>query len=337
MPIFGSALVFQDVVEGLLDANPVDRQYVVKLSKLNKKSFVEAKWIVGNVWTKTQVEDLQNFLFNYKGVKPKKGKSRKSLKSYIDADECIKRGWLVSLTVFIKTVENIRCDYFILKWTASEGQIEIMRWLVETYSLNAEDIRFESNVILSFAASSGNLEIVQYLVETFNLTVEDVRSRDNDALRCAASRGHLEVVRYLVETFNLTPQDARSNHNQSLRCSSSHGHLEVVRYLVEKFNLTREDVKTKWDLGQSTLHWVAYDGHLEVIKYLVEKFELSREDITMEIFITICKKGHLKVLIYLFEKFEMTFQEVIDNFSNVSISRKHQDMKKYIKSLLTRE
>jgi ankyrin repeat protein len=174
-------------VEGLLDAVPIDRQYISKLFKLNKRSLAEARWIYENIWSKNQRDDIHNFLYGSSDI------------SFI---QCIEKGWLISLTKF---------------------------------NLTVQDVRSSDNYALRNAARGGHLETVKYLVETFNLTVQDVRSRDNEALRYAAYGGHLETVRYLIETFNLTVQDVRNN--EALRWATSNSRLEVVRYLLEKFYL----------------------------------------------------------------------------------------------------
>jgi hypothetical protein len=223
--------VFQDVVEGLLDAVPIDRQYIFKLFKLNKRSLAEASWIYEKVWTKNQRDDIHNFLY----------------KTYIHDDSdilydeethYIANEWLLCLAASFNKVNDRYYDNFVLRTASKYGKLEVLLWLVESYRLSIKDVRSRDNEALREAAYGGHLETVRYLVETFNLTVEDVRSRDNGALRLAASDGHLEVVRYLVETFKLTVEDARTQDNDGLRRAAYGGHLEIVRYLVETFNLT---------------------------------------------------------------------------------------------------
>lgn len=284
-------LIFQDVVEGSLDANPIDRQYVLKLSKLNKKSFVEARWIFEKVWTKSQRQDAQNFLFS-------RYKERRNV--------CIKKGWLLSLTSFIKDSRNIelgvtelfkqdlRRDNDILRYVICSGHVEILQWLVETFNLTVEDVR--SRRILNYAIETKVLEMIKYLVETFNLTVEDVRSNDNWILLTAAARGHLDVLRYLVETFKLTVNDVRSRDNEALRMAASNGHLNVLRYLVETFNLNIQDVRSRDNEALQCCH-------SNVLRYLIEKFNLKAGDINlMDKLKNAAAGGELEILMWLVER-----------------------------------
>jgi hypothetical protein len=89
-----SILLFQDVVEGLLDAVPIDRQYISKLFKLNKRSYLESKWIFEKVWTKNQRNDIHNFLHDSSDI------------SFV---QCIQNGWLISLSKFNLTVRDVSC------------------------------------------------------------------------------------------------------------------------------------------------------------------------------------------------------------------------------------
>ena len=88
------------------------------------------------------------------------------------------------------------------------GYLDILKYFYNkpTTPLNKSDA-------LIAACGNNHLEVVKYLVNEFGLNANDVRSRNNQALRWACKNGYLEVVRYLKEEFGLTLYDVRTENN----------------------------------------------------------------------------------------------------------------------------
>jgi antitoxin component HigA of HigAB toxin-antitoxin module len=253
-----SILVFQDVVEGLLDANPIDRQYVAQVSKLSKRSLNEAKWISKNIWSLNQREDVHNVFFD-NFLKDKE----KGMSIYGSQDaRYIQKGWLLSVAK-IYNIQNARFNgNYLLRTVAKCGHIEILKYIVETYNLTIRDVRTYGNEALIEALDYNHSDIARYLIETFNLTVKDIRYDDNAVLRKAAYHGNLDVLRWLIEKFNLTVDDAKSVISSAIIGNE----LKVLKYLFSTFNLTVKDIKS---LDGHFQH-ACYKGHLEMLRWFNE-------------------------------------------------------------------
>jgi len=109
-------------------------------------------------------------------------------------------------------------DNALLKYSAGDGLIEIVKYLVE----KGADVHVNNDEALKFASFKGRLEVVKYLVENG----ADVHIYDY-ALRYASIKGHFEIVRYLVENG----ADIHVNNDEALKWASKYGHLEIVEYL----------------------------------------------------------------------------------------------------------
>lgn len=124
------------------------------------------------------------------------------------------------------------------------GNVENVKWLVETFSFTRADIRSRNNYVLKFSCMRGHLELVKWLVESFNLTIDDIyyENQDCTVLQHSCENGHLEVVEWMIDKFSFTIKDVRSCNNYALRYTCLNGHIEIARLLVNKFNLTMVDV-----------------------------------------------------------------------------------------------
>ena len=68
----------------------------------------------------------------------------------------------------------------------------------ENYKIDRPEVRSA----LKKAAENGNLEVIKWLKDTFNLTPEDAKADGNYALRKAAQNRHLEVEEWLAEEID---------------------------------------------------------------------------------------------------------------------------------------
>jgi hypothetical protein len=87
--------------------------------------------------------------------------------------------------------------------------------LAERFKLTVDDAR--SSNALAAACADGNLAVVRWLIDKFRLTVEDARSRNNYALRIAYYNGHYGMASWIVYRFGLSATDIHAAGGYALR------------------------------------------------------------------------------------------------------------------------
>lgn len=140
--------------------------------------------------------------------------------------------------------------------------------LVEKFLAAGADVnsRNKSGVYpLHWAAWNGNMEMVRKLVE--KQAYIDVMDgyRDETPLSWAAKKGHLEVVKYLVEKGAAVNNSDRYKETP-LMDAARYGHDEMVRFLLYN-NAKINDVTVD---GISALMFASMNGHEKVVKTLLE-------------------------------------------------------------------
>lgn len=139
---------------------------------------------------------------------------------------------------------------------------------VEKFLKNGMDVNVKNSsgiYPLHWAAWNGNLDIVKKLVE--KQAYIDVMDgyRDETPLSWAAKKGHLEVVKYLVEKgANVNNSDRYKE--TPLMDAARYGHDEMVRFLLLN-NAKTNDVTVD---GVSALMFASLNGHENVVKTLLE-------------------------------------------------------------------
>ena len=122
---------------------------------------------------------------------------------------------------------------------------------------------------LQAAASAGNLEIVKFLVETGKVDVNSVSSGGQTPVSCAADTGHLNIVRYLVETANASINHPGTTDAPGIVAAITNGgHMEVLRYLLSLYKV--EPGATSDPTKFSPVEAAIYDERLDMLQLLVE-------------------------------------------------------------------
>ena len=124
----------------------------------------------------------------------------------------------------------------------------------------------EGMTALHYAAQNGDIDIIRYLVEHgADITAQDYE-QSRSVLHFAAQNGNIECIKYLTEHgANLLDHDmngATAFHHAVLS-----NNLEAVKYFVTK----KLDYKAKDKRGWSAMHYAAEGGSIEVMKYLLAK------------------------------------------------------------------
>ena len=166
------------------------------------------------------------------------------------------------------------------------GDLSDAQRIASEYKYTTSDVRGDDNAALRAACKCGCLEIVRWLVKTFTLTAEDARAHHAEggtALIYACSGGHLEVAKWLTDEFDLTIEDADvyggGFDETTLECVCANGHLEVAKWMVNAFDLIAEKRHICGDDMQSGGLWLLYmackNGHWLTVKWIIKTFSLS--------------------------------------------------------------
>ena len=140
--------------------------------------------------------------------------------------------------------------------------------LVEKFIASGADVnsKNKSGVYpLHWAAWNGNLEMVKKLVEKHAYVDVMDGYRDETPLSWAAKKGHLEVVKFLVEKGASVNNSDRYKET-ALMDAARYGHDEMVRFLLYN-NAKINDVTVD---GISALMFASMNGHEKVVKTLLE-------------------------------------------------------------------
>ena len=132
-----------------------------------------------------------------------------------------------------------------VSYAAREGNLEIIKFMVNKYNVTANDLRNDrNNSALRNAAEFGFVDILRYLKYTIGLTVEDARSADNQAFCTAASNGNVAVLKCLRYDYGLNSTDARADCNRALIRAARQEDVETVRCLKEDYELDFFDARS---------------------------------------------------------------------------------------------
>lgn len=204
-----------------------------------------------------------------------------------------------------------RCE--VLKTAAKHGQLDTLKFLMETWSLKLKDVQVHENMALSYAANSGHVHVIQYFKD-LGLTLKDVRDAHNRALRCAASYGHVNVLKFLknwrdatdaepleTETSGdqkkedkLTVQDVRANNNQALLWAAEGNHMDVCVFLSEWLCQSDAVADEFWALRHAVRN-----GNLDMCKFFVDWSGVTQINNIDALFEDAVERGYLDVCKWL--------------------------------------
>ncbi|WP_151735278.1 ankyrin repeat domain-containing protein ['Paenibacillus yunnanensis' Narsing Rao et al. 2020] len=124
---------------------------------------------------------------------------------------------------------------------------------------------------LHVAATKGQLEIVKFLIETgIEIEAKD-DTFDASALYTAAGEGHLEIVEYLINQG--AKIDVSLAQRNPLFSAIYGGHIDTVKYLVEEgidisIKYTGENIK-----NMDAYEYARQFGQTEIAEYLKRQLE----------------------------------------------------------------
>jgi hypothetical protein len=164
---------------------------------------------------------------------------------------------------------------YLLRAACGQGALSTAQWIAEQFTITADQVRFDNNLILQQTCEHGRHEVAQWLVAHYGLTVADIRA--SGCLDGACAEGCLPVVQWIVTQFELPANEVcamvypRRHEVCALHIACKHGRLAVVQWLVAHFRLA----------DATGLAWREYvelaisGDHLELVRWLAVNFQIQ--------------------------------------------------------------
>ena len=167
------------------------------------------------------------------------------------------------------------------------------------YPFRSSDDNLKRCIFIS--GSEGDLIMLKYLIDKCKIKIKDINQESNNPLHAAAIFGHPGVLKYLLEEkkFNIEQENIKGLTPLYLACIN--GQIQTAEYLIKmKGNLEFRNNK-----GESVLHHACTFYDLPMVKYLVEQCKFNIEDKNKKkrtpLFYA-CHYQCFKVVEYLLEK-----------------------------------
>ena len=222
-------------------------------------------------------------------------------------DEFIRRGeWLririlgdmgVDMKASIDSLEIPGKATIPLFKAVSDGDISVVKWLVEEEGLDPNQVDSDGFTPLLAAVELGNLEMVRYLVEERGADPSNSDWEGHTALGLALKKGHLQIVKWLVVKLGISFHKDDDWGEAILLNVVEYGHLDIVQWLVDE-----KGVNPRGDDEEDPLIIAAYEGHSQIVKWLLDKPEIiSNEPATFltSFLMDVVGYGHLEIVKYL--------------------------------------
>jgi len=184
-------------------------------------------------------------------------------------NETVENGHL-SLTMFLYEVHELVPAEFAIIEAATNGHIDVLKWLYATKLINVVDI----NDVMMAACCNNKLDIVKWLGK--KITPLQI------CMDCACERNSLDVAKYLHEQYNMFCTDT------SFDVAASEGNIEMIVWLtsignkatsnaIDSCAATNEFTGLKWlieirkEIGTTwALDNAVKRGNIEMTKYLLD-------------------------------------------------------------------
>lgn len=183
---------------------------------------------------------------------------------------------------------------------AKEGNLEIVRLLVESGAkVNARQTTWGVSS-LDYACEAGNTPVAEYLIDHG----ADVTARDLSKwtpLHRGCYSGVLEIVKLLVKKGgDLSARDALG-YTPLHRTCITNGPLEMIRWIMDHVSEGKQTFINDSEAPASLLHLICGKGNLDVVKYFIEYGEdiWARSETGQTILHRACESGSLDTVVFL--------------------------------------
>lgn len=182
------------------------------------------------------------------------------------------------------------------RWTllhnaAKYGALDMLKLLIENFTVNIDVKTKEGDTPLHQAAFHGHLPIVKYLVEV-GANVNSVSNLGCIPLTCAAATYRLDIVKYLLKTEDcrLAPCEIPEGENTLLgmlrvglpHLLVAHCEIELLDYVLADRNIWEEMMGFNFvnrntnELNATLLHAAAFFDNTKATEYIIAKIHPSR-------------------------------------------------------------
>lgn len=112
---------------------------------------------------------------------------------------------------------------------------------------------------LHIACEFGNLEIVIFIAENYSILIGCVDDFGRNALYYAAKGGNLKILEYLINNYDLDIKSLTSDNSTILHVACIHKHVEICQYAVKHFSKEFLNARTR-DLGLTAAHYLGVES-----------------------------------------------------------------------------
>ncbi|KAL1520012.1 hypothetical protein AB1Y20_023492 [Prymnesium parvum] len=157
---------------------------------------------------------------------------------------------------------------------AQNGRLEEVLRLVQEEGISIDVADYDGRTALHLAASEGNIELVRLLIEELNAKRSPMDRWGHTPLDEAIRGNYDEVVRYLqTKEARSSAMMAHASYNNGDLCvAAAQGDVPLLRHLVRDCGIDVDGVS--YD-GRTALHLAASEGRLRVVTVLVEELHAN--------------------------------------------------------------
>ena len=158
-------------------------------------------------------------------------------------------------------------DLPLFHFVARSGDLELYRFLADTYGNPINEDGPEGYTPLHAAALNGHLQVCLFILDRVQNKNPAVRS-GLTPLHLAANRGHEEVFKAIAnEIEDKNPAD--NEGETPLHGAARMGHLGICQFILDRV----ADKNPSNNFGRTPLHHAAENGHEDVFKAIFNEIE----------------------------------------------------------------
>ena len=207
--------------------------------------------------------------------------------------------------IFFMAIEK---EFNPLHWAASNGNLKMMKILLESSELGNVDINCLNNydnTPLNLACQKNHLDVVKYLIQR-GANVLTVGVFGFIPLHWAAENGSVQIAQELfiaaAAVIDINTKDKKGATPLHVACE--YNRLEMVKWLLKR----GADPTIIDELNGTPLHWAARDGNLKIVQTLFTLSSISNVGINIlnregdTALHLACKYAQFKIVQFLLKK-----------------------------------